>query len=104
MTISLGLDIGTNSVGSAWVDTKKKDIQLGVTIFPAGVEDSDTKRGDPKNQKRREKRGNCVKLWLISNCYLLVQKYKRRFFILRMLKRQKAGTPGSLEWKVSPEN
>lgn len=56
MTISLGLDIGTNSVGSAWVDTKKKDIQLGVTIFPAGVEDSDTKRGDPKNQKRREKR------------------------------------------------
>ena len=87
MTISLGLDIGTNSVGSAWVDTKKKDIQLGVTIFPAGVEDSD-----------------CVKLWLISNCYLLVQKYKRRFFILRMLKRQKAGTPGSLEWKVSPEN
>ncbi|QDU01704.1 CRISPR-associated endonuclease Cas9 2 [Gimesia chilikensis] len=56
MTISLGLDIGTNSVGSAWVDTKKKAIQLGVTIFPAGVEDSDTKRGDPKNQKRREKR------------------------------------------------
>lgn len=56
MTISLGLDIGTNSVGSAWVDTKKKEIQLGVTIFPAGVEDSDTKRGDPKNQKRRQKR------------------------------------------------
>ncbi len=56
MTINLGLDIGTNSVGSAWVDTKREDIQLGVTIFPAGVEDSDTKRGDPKNQKRREKR------------------------------------------------
>lgn len=56
MTISLGIDIGTNSVGSAWVDTKRKDIQLGVTIFPAGVEESDTKRGDPKNQKRREKR------------------------------------------------
>ncbi len=56
MTISLGIDIGTNSLGSAWVDTKRQDIQLGVTIFPAGVEESDTKRGDPKNQKRRQKR------------------------------------------------
>ena len=55
--ITLGLDIGTNSVGSAWIDTENKTIQLGCSVFPAGVEDSDTKRGAPKNQVRREKRG-----------------------------------------------
>ena len=56
MTTSLGLDIGSNSVGSAWVDTDKKEIVMGVSVFPAGVEESDTKRGSPKNQRRREKR------------------------------------------------
>jgi CRISPR-associated endonuclease Csn1 len=56
MTISLGLDIGSNSVGSAWVDTDKKEIVMGVSVFPAGVDESDTKRGSPKNQHRREKR------------------------------------------------
>lgn len=54
--ITLGLDIGSNSVGSAWVDTEKKTIQLGVSVFPAGVDETDTKRGSPVNQKRREKR------------------------------------------------
>lgn len=49
----LGLDIGTNSVGSAWIDTDKKTIKLGVSVFPAGVEESGDKRGDPKNQARR---------------------------------------------------
>ncbi|MHC4444259.1 MAG: hypothetical protein ACYTA5_16805, partial [Planctomycetota bacterium] len=56
MPITLGLDIGTNSVGSAWVDTEREEISLGVSVFPAGVEETDTKRGSPKNQKRREKR------------------------------------------------
>ena len=56
MTVSLGLDIGSNSVGSAWVDTDKKEIVMGVSVFPAGVDESETKRGSPKNQHRREKR------------------------------------------------
>ncbi|MCK4341413.1 MAG: hypothetical protein KAY37_06790 [Phycisphaerae bacterium] len=56
MAIILGLDIGSNSVGSAWIDTERKFIQLGVSVFPAGVDETDTKRGAPKNQKRREKR------------------------------------------------
>jgi len=49
----LGLDIGTNSVGSAWVDTDARTITTGVSIFPAGVEESEDKRGAPKNQARR---------------------------------------------------
>lgn len=56
MAIWLGLDIGTNSVGSAWVDTEKKTIVLGVSIFPAGVVEKDDQRGDPKNKERREAR------------------------------------------------
>lgn len=56
MTISLGLDIGSNSVGSAWVDTEERQLALGVSIFPAGVDETDTKRGKPKNQARRMKR------------------------------------------------
>jgi CRISPR-associated endonuclease Csn1 len=52
----LGLDIGSNSVGSAWVDTNKKIIQIADSVFPAGVEESDKKRGVPKNQARRGKR------------------------------------------------
>lgn len=52
----LGLDIGSNSVGSAWVDTNKKAIEFGNSVFPAGVEESMEKRGAPKNQARRSKR------------------------------------------------
>lgn len=54
--IILGLDIGSNSVGSAWLDTERKEIQLGVSVFPAGVDEQENKRGAPKNQARREKR------------------------------------------------
>ncbi len=53
MTVSLGLDIGSNSVGSAWIDHQTGRIVGGVSIFPAGVDESDEKRGDPKNAKRR---------------------------------------------------
>ncbi len=56
MTVRLGLDIGTNSVGSAWVDDKNQTVTLGVSVFPAGVDETDTKRGSPKNQKRRQVR------------------------------------------------
>lgn len=56
MTTILGLDIGSNSVGSAWVDTEKRIIRAGVSVFPCGVEEKEDGRGAPKNQKRREKR------------------------------------------------
>jgi CRISPR-associated endonuclease Csn1 len=56
MTVSLGLDIGSNSVGSAWVDTENKIIEIGVSVFPAGVDETETKRGAPLGQKRRGKR------------------------------------------------
>ena len=56
MTISVGLDVGSNSVGSAWVDHQTGEITVGLSIFPAGVDESDEKRGDPKNAKRRATR------------------------------------------------
>ncbi|MEX2387593.1 MAG: type II CRISPR RNA-guided endonuclease Cas9 [Phycisphaeraceae bacterium] len=51
--ITLGLDIGSNSVGSAWFDSQTGKLTTGTSIFPAGVDESDDKRGDPKNAKRR---------------------------------------------------
>jgi CRISPR-associated endonuclease Csn1 len=51
--IALGLDIGSNSVGSAWVDAEQGDIHLAASVFPAGVDEQDDKRGAPKNQARR---------------------------------------------------
>jgi len=56
MTVSLGLDIGSNSVGSAWIDTERHLVQMAVSVFPAGVEESENKRGAPVNQFRRAKR------------------------------------------------
>lgn len=56
-SVTLGLDIGSNSVGSAWIDTKRQLVRMGVSVFPAGVEQSDQKRGAPKNQARRDYRG-----------------------------------------------
>lgn len=53
---TLGLDVGSNSVGSAWIDLDSRDITMGVTVFPAGVEERDDKRGAPKNQARRSYR------------------------------------------------
>lgn len=62
MTTRLSLDIGSNSVGSAWLDFDSGDITTGVSIFPAGVEESDEKRGDPKNAKRRSARRTRITL------------------------------------------
>ncbi len=45
--ISLGLDIGSNSVGSAWVDTDEREVHLAVSVFPAGVDEQESKRGAP---------------------------------------------------------
>ena len=54
--ITLGLDIGSNSVGSAWIDTEERTVRLGVSVFPAGVDETEGKRGAPVNQKRRQTR------------------------------------------------
>lgn len=62
MAYILGLDIGSNSVGSAWIDTENGTITAGVSIFPAGVDESDEKRGEPKNAKRRMTRRTRITL------------------------------------------
>jgi CRISPR-associated endonuclease Csn1 len=54
--VILGLDIGTNSVGSAWVDDEQSAIDLAVSVFPAGVEQKGEERGKPNNQTRRTSR------------------------------------------------
>jgi len=54
--VTLGLDIGSNSVGSAWVNLDSREIHLAASVFPAGVDEQDDKRGAPKNQARREAR------------------------------------------------
>lgn len=59
---ALGLDIGSNSVGSAWVDRRKAGVVTGTSVFPAGVDESDDKRGDPKNAKRRMTRRTRITL------------------------------------------
>lgn len=76
MPTCLGLDIGTNSVGSAWIETDSKLIRLGVSIFPAGVEESDRKRGVPVNQQRRQKR---------SVRRILARRSKRKFRLRKAL-------------------
>lgn len=62
MGIILGLDIGSNSVGSAWIERQTGRVTAGVSVFPAGVEESDEKRGDPKNAKRRMTRRTRITL------------------------------------------
>jgi CRISPR-associated endonuclease Csn1 len=62
MPVFLGLDIGSNSVGSSWIDTDTGEITTGTSIFPAGVDESDEKRGDPKNAKRRMTRRTRITL------------------------------------------
>lgn len=59
---ALGLDIGSNSVGSAWIDHDTGKITVGISVFPAGVDESDEKRGDPKNVKRRTARRTRITL------------------------------------------
>lgn len=62
MPTYLGLDIGSNSLGSALIDTSNGKITVGLSVFPAGVDESDDKRGDPKNAKRRMTRRSRITL------------------------------------------
>lgn len=72
----LGLDIGTNSVGSAWIDLRDKTVRAAVSVFPAGVEQRDDKRGEPNGQARRGKR---LARRLIS------RRAKRKWFLRKRL-------------------
>lgn len=58
----LGLDIGSNSVGSVWIDREKGTLTTGTSIFPAGVDESEDTRGEPKNAKRRMTRRTRITL------------------------------------------
>lgn len=65
MTVSIGLDVGSNSLGSAWINHAKKPedaITVGLSIFPAGVKESDEERGAPMNAKRRATRRTRITL------------------------------------------
>lgn len=62
MTLSIGFDIGSNSVGSASLNHQTGEIIVGLSVFPAGVDESDEKRGDPKNAKRRMTRRTRITL------------------------------------------
>lgn len=52
----LGIDVGSNSVGTAWIDCQTGAITTGISVFPAGVEESEEKRGSPRNLSRRQAR------------------------------------------------
>ncbi len=58
----LALDIGSNSVGSMWLAGDSGKITVGTSVFPAGVDESDDKRGEPKNAKRRMTRRTRITL------------------------------------------
>jgi CRISPR-associated endonuclease Csn1 len=60
MSRTLGLDIGTNSIGWALIEDRKEIIRSGVRIFPVGVQEEDfLKNGKEvsKNIARRMARG-----------------------------------------------
>jgi len=55
--ITLGLDLGPNSIGWALIDDKaQRIIDLGVRVFPEGVDNFDTKKEKPRNEDRRNAR------------------------------------------------
>ena len=54
MSHTLGLDLGPNSIGWALIDEDEKQIiDLGVRVFPEGVENFDTSKEQSKNENRR---------------------------------------------------
>lgn len=60
MATTLGLDLGTNSIGWALIDDEKSSIKAGVRVFPVGVKEDDfLKNGKEvsKNVARRIARG-----------------------------------------------
>ncbi len=59
MPVTLGLDIGSNSVGWALIDEANgKLLGIGVRVFPEGVDRDTTGAEHPKNEQRRIVRGH----------------------------------------------
>jgi CRISPR-associated endonuclease Csn1 len=55
--LTLGLDLGPNSIGWALVDESRQQIAAaGVRVFPEGVDNFDTKKEKAKNEDRRNAR------------------------------------------------
>jgi CRISPR-associated endonuclease Csn1 len=55
---TLGLDLGPNSIGWALVDEDEhRIVDLGVRVFPEGVDNFDTKKERSRNEDRRIARG-----------------------------------------------
>ena len=55
---TLGLDLGSNSIGWALIEEGENLIvDLGVRVFPEGVENFDTKKEKSRNEDRRTARG-----------------------------------------------
>lgn len=58
MATRLGLDLGPNSIGWALIDDARNTIvNLGVRIFPEGVDNFDTGKEESRNEARRKARG-----------------------------------------------
>ncbi|MCA9075965.1 MAG: type II CRISPR RNA-guided endonuclease Cas9 [Planctomycetaceae bacterium] len=56
--VTLGLDIGPNSIGWALIDEEEPSIvDLGVRVFPEGVDNFDTRKEKSRNEDRRIARG-----------------------------------------------
>jgi CRISPR-associated endonuclease Csn1 len=55
--LTLGLDLGSNSIGWALIDeTNHQIVAAGVRVFPEGVDNFDTKKEKSKNEDRRNAR------------------------------------------------
>jgi CRISPR-associated endonuclease Csn1 len=55
--LTLGLDLGSNSIGWALVDESQQQVvAAGVRVFPEGVDNFDTKKEKSKNEDRRTAR------------------------------------------------
>lgn len=58
MSYTLGIDVGANSLGWALVEDDKKIVDMGVRIFPEGVDNYDQAgKEKSKNSSRRDARG-----------------------------------------------
>ncbi len=56
--LTLGLDLGPNSIGWALIhEAQNRIVDLGVRIFPEGVDNFDTKKEKSRNEARRIARG-----------------------------------------------
>ncbi|HVU84831.1 MAG TPA: HNH endonuclease domain-containing protein [Puia sp.] len=75
MPLILGLDLGTNSIGWALIDSSSNIIDCGVRIFPEGVNRDSLGKEESKNATRRSKRQTRRQLFRRKYRKLLLAKY-----------------------------